>query len=471
MRSRYLAIGALLASPLHAQTLRASAVHVLTGLVFDSVGNVPLSGAVVQVESVDSTRRSFSAITDATGHYRIAGVPSGRFAIGFQHRSLDALGLESPLSAVELGVRPDLDVDLAIPSGAVVRAQRCPKTINDTTVGMLAGFVADPQKGSAVGASVAIQWIELARIGGKFATATQTMTAAVGAEGTYLACGVPSDTWLTVRLAETGYHVIDGHAAVPPGGVMRQDFTLVDSNVMRGTAALTGRVLREDRTPLASGRATISALAVDVPIRDGQFSMTGLPSGTWDVEARAVGFEPHSVLVQLSDHTVDSTLITITTKAQTLETVSIVGQPSGDLKVLDAIVARSRVASGTIFLPGNSWLKSADTPADVLRAARGFSLKSPTLVEARPVFQVIGKTMINAPCSSKDSIGSTRNAKPKTIAVYVDGARLASGVEGLYYAVPMNAVLAIEAYPDVLSAPFLWRTNDACAVIAVWTKR
>ena len=32
------------------------------------------------------------------------------------------------------------------------------------------------------------------------------------------------------------------------------------------------------------------------------------------------------------------------------------------------------------------------------------------------------------------------------------------------------AILAIEAYPDVLSAPFLWRTNDACAVVAYWTK-
>jgi hypothetical protein len=28
----------------------------------------------------------------------------------------------------------------------------------------------------------------------------------------------------------------------------------------------------------------------------------------------------------------------------------------------------------------------------------------------------------------------------------------------------------VGAYSDVESAPLLWRTNDACAVVAFWTK-
>jgi hypothetical protein len=35
----------------------------------------------------------------------------------------------------------------------------------------------------------------------------------------------------------------------------------------------------------------------------------------------------------------------------------------------------------------------------------------------------------------------------------------------------MKQVLAIEAYPDVISMPYLWRTRGVCAVIAVWTKQ
>jgi hypothetical protein len=59
----------------------------------------------------------------------------------------------------------------------------------------------------------------------------------------------------------------------------------------------------------------------------------------------------------------------------------------------------------------------------------------------------------------------------KMVAIYLDGARYHGGLNALNDAVTMKQILAIEAYPDVASAPFLWRTNDACAVIAVWTKR
>lgn len=59
----------------------------------------------------------------------------------------------------------------------------------------------------------------------------------------------------------------------------------------------------------------------------------------------------------------------------------------------------------------------------------------------------------------------------KMVVVYLDGARFRGGLEALNNAVPMRQILAVEAYPDAASSPFLWRTKDACAVIAVWTKR
>jgi Carboxypeptidase regulatory-like domain len=464
MDHRCLAIGILLASPLAAQTSPPSAAHVVTGLVFDSVAGVPLAGAVVQIVLPDSTHRSFSGTTDATGHYRITGLPSGTFAIGFQHSALDALGLESPLSAFELGASTSLTVDLAIPSGVVVRAQRCGKTVRDVNAGMLAGFVTDPVRGTGAGAAVTVRWLEIVSTGGKFSMVPRTVTAKVSDDGTYLACGVPGDSWLSVRVAVTGEHVIDGHTSVPLGGATRLDFQLVDSGVVRGTAAIAGHVLTLDRTPLASGRAIIAALAVEVPIQDGEFSMTGLPAGTWDVEARALGFEPHSVLVQLIEHAIDSTLITITQKVQTLETVSIIGKPGRDAKTLDAIVARSRVADGTMFLPGNEWLKSADLAANVLGAAKGFRVKDATSIYTRGCGDYSKATNGDVTESRMTNNGA------RVLAVYLDGARVPTGLPGLNNMITMSQVLAIEAYPDVISAPFLWRTRDACAVVAVWTK-
>ncbi len=459
----FFAIGVLLATALQARWHTASAQHVVSGVVFDSIVGAPLAGAVVQIVLPDSTHRSFSGTTDATGHYRITGLPSGTFAIGFQHSALDALGLESPLSAFELGASPSLTVDLAIPSGGVVRAQRCGKTVRDVNAGMLAGFVTDPARGTAAGAAVTVRWLEIVSIGGKFSMVPQTVMAKVADDGTYLACGVPGDSWLSVRVAVTGKHVIDSHISVPPGGATRLDFQLVDSAVVHGTATIAGRVLTADRTPLASGRAAIGALAVEVPIQDGEFSMTGLPAGTWDVEARALGFEPHSVLVQLIEHAIDSTLITITQKVQTLETVSIIGKPGRDSKTLDAIVARSRVADGTMFLPGNEWLKGADVVANVLGAAKGFRVKDVTSIYVRGCGDYSRAT-------NGDVTDRSNNGGGKVLAVYLDGERLPTGLPGLNNMIKMSQVLAIEAYPDVISAPFLWRTRDACAVVAVWTK-
>lgn len=466
MRRRF-ACGLLIAAAAQAHG-QAALTHTVSGVVFDSVAGAPLTGAVVQMELADSSHRSFTAVTDTAGRFRITALPSGRFGLGFQHRSLDALGLESPLIALELGADSEMTVDLAIPSGAVVRRARCPKTADDTTVGMLAGFVSDPATGFVVGAVVSVQWMELVKVGKNFETATRATKATVTDQGTYLACDVPSDAWLGVGVAVPRYHVIDGHTAIPPGGATRQDFTLVDSSVMRGSASLAGRVLRMDRIPLASGRAVITALAIDVPIRDGRFMISGLPPGTWDVEARAIGFEPHSVLVQLSDHVVDSTMITITEKAQTLETVSIIGKPSRDLKVLDAMVARSRIANGTLFMPGNLYLRNADVTASVLGGAKGFRVRDATNIYARGC----GDSTTNGDVAELRMRRGNRGPRgERVVAVYLDGNRVPTGLPGLNNLVPMNQILAIEAYPDVMSAPFLWRTNDACAVVAVWTKR
>lgn len=192
--------------------------------------------------------------------------------------------------------------------------------------------------------------------------------------------------------------------------------------------------------------------------------MTSLPAGTWVVEARAIGYDAQSAMVHVAEHASAAVTIAVVKKAQTLEAVSVVGTPGRDTKILEDLVVRNRTAGGTMFLPGNSWLKAAETPADVLRGARGFSLKSQTLAEARP------QGMRGAPCSSKDSL-PVRGLKSKRIVVYLDGLRLGTGLEGLNDAISADQILAMETYPDVVSAPMLWRTNDACAVIAVWTKR
>lgn len=133
-----------------------------------------------------------------------------------------------------------------------------------------------------------------------------------------------------------------------------------------------------------------------------------------------------------------------------LDAVRIVGKAGGDVKVLDDILKRARTSFGTVFLPGHDALKAALTPADVLRSARGFTYLSSDTVRAR---------------------GCGMRSGNKKLLVYLDGLRFPQGLEELKNMVPMRDVLAVEAYPDAISTPLLYRTSDACAVIAVWTTR
>jgi hypothetical protein len=189
--------------------------------------------------------------------------------------------------------------------------------------------------------------------------------------------------------------------------------------------------------------------------------MSSLPVGTWSTEARAIGLEPQSALVDTREGAPVATTITVADRAQQLDAVTVVGPPSRNAKILDEVLRRQRSSFGTLFLQGSPWLEGALHPADVLRAARGFRYKSPTNIESRA------------------QTGETCDG----IAVYVNGVRLVDDLAELSNTVPVRDVLAIEAYPDRAFAPFQWRFSTAlqtdpkgkllyvCAIVAVWTTR
>ena len=449
----------VLTLPARAQTPRTGGS--VRGVIYDSIAHAPLAGAVVQMALIDSSPqrtggdsalRTFAVIADGNGRYRIDGLPPGRFGIAFQHSALGALGLEPPLRAFQLDGDAALVIDLAIPPGPQVRALKCAATNGDERDGMLAGFVLDAARGGTlVGATVSVSWVEVAVVEGTLRTVPRRTVATVGDEGTYLACGLASETALGIQIAKSGYRDIDGEITVPEGGVVRRDFHLADSAAVRGANAITGRVSHADGEVVPSGRVSIAVLGLDVPVEKGVFGIASVPAGTWLVEARVIGYEPQTVFADAAEGAPAIVSITVNRKVQLLDAVSVVGKPSGDIKTLHDLAERRRTSFGTAFLPGNSWLTSALYPADVVRAARGFSYFSTDSVRARG-------------CSGLA-------AKGKRVVVYVDGLRFPGGLPDLTGAVLMRDVLAMEAYPDIVSAPFLWRTNDACAVIAVWTRR
>ncbi|MEO7457245.1 MAG: carboxypeptidase regulatory-like domain-containing protein [Gemmatimonadaceae bacterium] len=449
---------AVLTAALFAATATAQAQGrgtTITGVVYDSLAKAPLAGAVVQVVRVDSgtATRNYTASADALGRFRVDSLPRGKFGIGFQHPALEALGLESPLRAFQIGADTTLDIDLAIPSGHTVRAERCPG--GNAADGMLAGYVLDAAKGGMLaGATVTFGWTEVGVLDKKLQTIPKRMQVKVGDDGNYVACGLASGSPLTVDVSQTGYRAIIGEVIVPDSSAMRRDFRLADTTAAGG-GAVVGKLAHADGSAVSSGQVSIPALDVEAPVVNGAFTIANVPPGTWMVEARVLGFEPQNAMVDVGIGAPASLAMKVGDKVQLLDAVTVIGKPTGDIKVLSELVKRNRASAGTMFLPGNVWLESALYPADVLRAARGFRYMSLDKVRARGC----------------DMSGAGGMGRGKSLVVYIDGMRFAGGFEELGTAVTMREVLAIEAYPDMISVPAQWRSTDTCAVIAIWTKR
>lgn len=471
MRVRHLLSVMLVSASVQAQSPR----RVVSGVVFDSISRAPLAGAIVQVALVDVSRRDtadatapriFSATADSGGHYNVMGLPRGSFAIGFQHDALNALGIESPLRAFELSDDSSVTVDLAIPSGPTLRSRLCGNAMRIGGEGLLVGYVHDAGRERMLpGAVVRARWLEFALERGNYRAVTRSVTAIVGEDGRYLACGLTSDEAVVVEVTMPGYRRLTNSMTVPRGGSARQDFRLADADAERGVSMLAGRVFLPDGTPLATGQVVIDALALEVPVRNGAFTIAGIPQGTWSLEARAIGFEPAFALADASDQAAGMTTLTLGERTQVLDVVTVRGKRGGDAKILGAIASRRSTSLGTVFLPGNVYLESSYDPADALRSATGFRYVSP-------------EVLLSSGCGFRYpppdvpwiATGSVR-ARTRSLAVYLDGARVAGGLSELRTAVTMRDILAMEAYQDIASAPMEWRTNDACAVLAIWTKR
>ena len=439
------------APPLAAQRAPTQS-HVVKGVLFDSVAQAPLIGAEVHLALRQGAGAPFTARTDAEGRFSLGGIPSGKYVLGFYHEALDLLGLDAPVQGVDLQADSIVRMDMSIPSPGVVRALRCRDSVGASTDhALLAGFVRTARGRQPVpGASVTATWSVTAMQSGMMHTEPGRTTDTVSVGGTFSTCDVPSGVVVTVAVHAPGYRDLTGSLTIPESGALRQDIWLVDTLATTGTAEVRGRVLHERGQPVVSGRARIGALGREVPITDGAFSMMDLPFGTWVMELRAIGMDPRSMLVLATSRRNATLLVRVSDQAQRLDAVTITGRADVVMQVLDAVMARSRSASGSIFLPGSPYLRLATRVTDLLVNARGFRRLGPSEVEARP---------------------TNSGARCRNIGVYVNGVRAVEGVVALDASTRPDRILAVEAYPDVMSAPFEWRSADGvCAVVALWTR-
>ena len=443
----------LRAMPMAAQPRPQPSLHVVRGVVYDSVARAPLADADVRVAWRDSEREPLRTRTDAYGRYMIGGLPSGEYVVGFYHEALDLLGLDAPLRAFDLDADSVVRMDLSIPAGDVVRLLRCGDTDQDSPAnGLLAGFVrAGATHEGVAGATISATWNTVVVRDGITRTEPGRAVDTVGVEGTFSMCGVPPGTVFSFDVRAPGYQPLASTLTVPESGALRQDVFLVDTGTVRASARLLGRVVTEQGEPVRNGRAALPALGRSAPIVDGTFAFIDVPAGTWNLEVRAMGVEPRSVVVSAVEERGTSVLVRVSDQARRLDAVTVVGRADRTMRVLDDVLERHRTSSGSVFLPGSPQLRFATRVSDLLTVARGFEARGPSGVVGR-----VTKT----------------GERCRKIGVYVNGIRAIEGTEVLdEYARPAD-VLAVEAFPDMIMAPAQWRTSDGtCAVVAMWTRK
>jgi hypothetical protein len=111
----------LLAYPAAAQDVAAprAATGMVAGTVFDSTRSVPLAGARVVLASTP-----YTALTDASGAFRMEGVPAGSYRVEFTHPRADSLRWKTTGASVAVAAGGAAAVSLAIPTRALARVVR-----------------------------------------------------------------------------------------------------------------------------------------------------------------------------------------------------------------------------------------------------------------------------------------------------------------------------------------------------------
>ncbi|MGH7719547.1 MAG: MSCRAMM family protein, partial [Gemmatimonadaceae bacterium] len=208
-----------------APSVADTGASVVVGTVFDSVANVPLAGAVVQLLLQSQPATVHTAMTDSVGSYRLMGVGNGRYLATFFHPALDTLGLKPPLRLVDVTGNGETVLNLAIPSAARVAAALCPGATPGDSTGSLLGYVRDADTDLPLpGSTVVVLWNEIVIDERGMRRERVQVPATVGADGWYKICGLPTDAALIARAEHGADSSGFIEIRVPPRGVLTRSF-------------------------------------------------------------------------------------------------------------------------------------------------------------------------------------------------------------------------------------------------------
>lgn len=182
----------------------AAGATAVTGVVFDSLRNRPLAGAIVSIQ-----QGAFADTTDQSGRFRIVSPGTGDYLLTAEHPELRWFGLEPLHGSAQLRRGQTDTADLATPGLAATLRRLCAVDRLDSTRALLVGRVEDSATGRPIGDATILVRSDLktlARTGTIVTIRDQGTEWEIkpGPDGTFQSCGVPRGRSLDVRSSVRG---------------------------------------------------------------------------------------------------------------------------------------------------------------------------------------------------------------------------------------------------------------------------
>jgi hypothetical protein len=419
----------------------------IVGTVYDSAATQWLGGATVQLVDAANPSNVRTAITAANGRFTIDSVALGTYLIGYFHQRLDQLAIEAPLFRVNITTPDTLEVPLTIPSAETIMTSRCGPGDPEQPMGLYMGYVRSAATSQQVPAArVRAQYTEVTvgprgverRYPSRFGSSTD--------EGLFTLCGVPRNAPVTARAYagtdSTGFIEL----RVPRNGLLVRD--LVIGSTSKGTGAVRGAVRSASGKEITSARVVLwGASGNGTSTTNGQYALDGLPTGTQMVEARAIGYQPMRIVVDVPATDTAIADITLEALVATVDTVRVRGdRVSGQMAEFEK---RRRAGFGSFIDENQLNTRSPIFMADIFRTVPGISIASGQSAQGRVLMRANGGT-----CAP---------------AVFLNGMNVPVPDGNLDAIVNSQEVMAVEVYSRTSSVPPQFDSRNGCGSIVVWT--
>ena len=316
------------------------------------------------------------------------------------------------------------------------------------------------------GSTVTLQWKELIFGSGGPHTESRELRASTTSEGWFAICGLAARDYelrADRGTRTTGLIDLDIHAHE----IARLSISLgaaasaaVADSVKRGGASLSGIVTTPDGHPVEGAQVLVDGTdATATTDARGVFALTGLPDGTRMSEARALGYEPKRVRVELSRAEPTRVTIVMGRRVQTLDAVTIAAKQREREQNLAAFNQRRKRGEGRYMTKEEIEQRNVQNACDLLRRIPGVHVMEDGTGEC--------KANIRGATTGATTVGAAAAPHLCEPSIYVDKVPFGGTLAEFAKLVPARDIVGIEVYTTSTVPPqFL----GPCGVIVIWTR-